>query len=214
LDNKAIANIVGALITSVISALILYELLVVGNLIQEMGIIGIFLGSLFSHLTVIGRGFFLPAFLPLSLLYNPLVLGLSAGIGGAIGEITTYWWGLGIGKVLKEKETVSKNVEKYGLLSIFLVALSPLPDTPIILLAGSERFSLLKVLIIEAFGKTILYSIGALAGGIFFSQLSNVFEEFILSIITVVGSVVFCIIFSWNRSRLKIFNFFKRILRK
>lgn len=212
---KALVNVIAAVVTAIISGVILYVTLIVGSLLKEVGLIGVFLASMFSHLTVIGRDMFVPAFLPLSIIYHPLLLGLSAGLGGAIGEVTTYYWGLGISEALEENERdniLSKWIEKHGLLAILLVAASPLPDTPIVLLAGSARFPLRKLLIVEGIGKTLWYSLGAAVGGFFFTHLSTFLEGLVLSIIILIASVAFCVIALWSKSREKVLRLLRRLL--
>jgi len=203
-------------ITAILSGLILYETMVTGSLLEETGLLGMFFASMFSHLTVIGRHLFLPAFLSLSLLNNPLLLGFSAGLGGAIGELTTYYCGLGIKETLEKDDNkdddFSKWVRKYGFIAIFIVAASPLPDTPVALLFGSSRFPFKKFLIIEILGKTLYYSLGAALGGLFFTEIGNIIGETFLSIIIFGGSTLLVILTSWSKSRNKIFTFLRRFL--
>ena len=214
MEKKALVNVIAAVTTAIISAIILYLTLIVGSLLEEVGLFGIFLASMFSHLTVIGRDMFVPAFLPLTVIYHPLLLGLSAGLGGAIGEVTTYYWGLGIGGALDEKERdniLSKWIEKYGLMAILLVAASPLPDTPIVLLAGSFRFPLRKLLIVEGIGKTLWYSLGAALGGFLLTHLSVFLEGLVLSTIIVIASAAICVIASWSKSREKVLQLLRKL---
>jgi len=211
--KKAIVNITAVILTAVISAIVLYQTFFAGNLLQEVGLLGIFLASMFSHLTIIGRDLFVPAFINLMKYYNPVVLGFSAGLGAAIGEVTTYYWGIGIQEAFKDdsqSRAVSKWIEKYGLAAILLVASSPLPDTPIVLLAGSVRFPFKKFFIVEVIGKTTYYSLGAIIGGAIFQGLSNFMEEWILSAVVLAGSIVLCVMASWSKSR----EWIIRILRK
>jgi membrane protein YqaA with SNARE-associated domain len=157
-ERKAFVNIAAAVTAAAVSAVILYEMLIAGSLLQEAGLAGVFLASMFSHLTIVGRDMFVPTFLALAPRYHPLLLGLAAGLGGAIGEVSTYYWGLGIKDALKGAEkddTLPKWVEKYGLLAVLIVSATPLPDTPIVLLAGSARLPLRKLLVVEASGKTL-----------------------------------------------------------
>ena len=215
MEKKALVNVSAAVLTAVISALILYQTLFVDPLLKETGLIGIFLASMFSHLTVIGRDMFAPAFVNLIKHYPPLLLGLSAGLGGAIGEVTTYYWGLGIQEAFSENErnsAVSKWIEKYGLLAILVVAASPLPDTPVALLAGSARFPLGRFLLVEAVGKTVFYSFGAAVGGAIFQTLNNSVDEWIFSILVVAASIILCVIASWGKSREKIIGLLRRVL--
>jgi len=216
MERKAIVNILAASVTAIISALIVYQTLFAGNLLKEAGLIGMFFAAMFSHLTIVGRNLFAPAFVNLTRYYPPLSLGFFAGTGAALGEVSTYYWGLGIREAFEdnEKESVaSKWIEKYGLLAILLVAASPLPDTPIALLAGSVRFPFKKYLAIELIGKTIFYSFAAAVGGIILGSLSGFVDELIISAIVVAGSIVLCIIASWSKSREKILQLLTKILR-
>jgi len=215
LRHKALLNVSAAILTAVISGVILYQILFVGDMLKEEGLLGIFLVSMFSHLTVVGRDLFTPAFIALIKYYHPALLGLSAGIGGAIGEVTAYYWGLGIREAFqknKEESRINKWVEKYGLLVILIVAASPLPDTPIALLAGSARFSLKKFLLVEAVGKSTYYSVGASIGGYVFQYLMGTVDEWVLSLSVVSASILICVLASWSRSREKIIRIFRKIL--
>jgi len=213
--KKAAVNIAAVIGTAAVSAVILYETMVAGSLLQEAGLLGIFLAAMFSHLTVIARDMFVPAFMNLMAYYNPLLLGFVAGLGAAVGEVSTYYWGLGIQEAFQEdsKSTmVKKWIDKYGFLAILLVASSPFPDTPIILLAGTARFPFKKFLATEIVGKVIYYSLGAVVGGAIFQGLSNYVEEWVLSAAVLVASIVLCVLASWGRSREWILRIFRRVL--
>jgi len=212
LNRKALLNVSAAILTAAISGAILYQILFVGRMLEEEGLLGIFLVSMFSHLTVVGRDLFTPAFIALIRNYHPALLGLSAGIGGAIGEVTAYYWGLGIREAFRgsgEKNVIYRWIEKYGLLVILLVAASPLPDVPIALLAGSARFSLKKFLLVEAVGKSAYYSVGASVGGIIFQSLTGAIDEWLLSLIVVLSSIIICVTISWGKTRDKIIGVFE-----
>jgi len=214
---KALAKIIGALLTAILSMTILYEVIFANSLTENYGLAGVFFAALFSHLAIIARGFFIPLFLSLTKLYNPLILGLVAGLGGALGELTVYYWGLGIKETLSSDEKdnhLPKWVERYGLLVALLFAASPLPDTPIMLLAGSLRFPLSKIVFIQVIGKTTLYSLGAVVGGFVLIGLTSMTDEMSASAIIFVASIILCIALSWRKSREKILQVLERIMRR
>ena len=216
MDRKALTNISAAVITAALSGVILYETFFAGSLLREAGLTGLFLASMFSHLTVIGRGLFLPAFVQLTRDYSPAILGFSAGLGAAIGEVTAYYWGLGIREAFAEENNnsaVARWVEKYGLLAVLLVAASPLPDTPIALLAGTARFPFRKFLIVQAVGKITFYSLGAAVGGSIFAHLGSFMDELILSTFIMIASILLCIVVSWSKSRDRLLQLLGRVLR-
>ena len=213
LKRKAILSVSAAILTAVISGVILYQILFLGRIIEEEGLAGIFLVSMLSHLTIIGRDMLTPAFIALIKYYHPVLLGLSAGIGGAIGEVTAYYWGLGIREVFQgrnEESAIQKWIKKYGLFVILLVAASPLPDVPIALLVGSARFSLKKFLLVEAVGKSAYYSLGAFIGGYIFLCLGSIMDEWMLSLIVIGASIIICVIISWGKTRDILIRYFER----
>jgi len=125
LRRRAVLNISAAVLTATISGVILHQILFVGRILEEAGLLGIFTVSMLGHLTVIGRDLFTPAFIAMIKYYNPIFLGVSAGLGGAVGEVTAYYWGLGIREAFhdgREESAVYRWIEKYGLLVILLVA--------------------------------------------------------------------------------------------
>jgi membrane protein YqaA with SNARE-associated domain len=197
-----------------VSVFIIFNTMLLDNeFFKQFGLIGIFLASLLSHMTIVGRDLFTPVFLQVTTAYNPFLLGLIAGIGGAMGEISAYVFGLGIGETLKKgnkPDTLSKWIDKYGLLAILFLAASPLPDAPIILIAGSSRLSVVKVLLVEVIGKTFWYSIAALVGGSIITGLSGFMDRTTLSIIIMIGSLLFCIAIYHKKTRERIFGLLHR----
>jgi membrane protein YqaA with SNARE-associated domain len=168
-----------------------------------------------SHLTVVARDMFIPMYLPLATVYNPIVLGVAAGIGAAIGEVTTYVLGWGVAETIEEREgedsRLSRWIRKYGLWAVLLVAVTPLPDTPIVLLAGSNKLPFGRLFIVEAVGKTALYSIGAIVGGVLFTGLTGAVGGVGASALMVAGSLVFCVLVTWKKSRDVLFGWFERL---
>jgi membrane protein YqaA with SNARE-associated domain len=214
MKKKAFVNISAAILTAIISGVVLYLTFFVGHQLQETGLVGIFFVSMFSHLTVLGRGLVVPAFASIINFYNPVYLGIAAGLGAAIGEVTTYYWGLGIQEAFRENEhndTVSRWVEKYGWLAILIVAASPLPDTPIALLAGTTRFPFKKFLAIQVMGKTAFYSFGAAVGSAVFQSLSGSAEEWVVSLLLLAASIVLCIVVSWSKTREKAIELLRKV---
>lgn len=216
---KALIKMLAVVAVIVFSALIFYETLTTNLFLERYGLVGIFLSALFSHMTIFARGLFLPLFLSLTQIYKPPILGLTAGSGGALGELAAYYWGRGIKEFLESPERrnekpLPKTVEKYGLLLALVFASSPLPDTPMMILAGSLRFPLWKLAIIQIVGKTILYSAGAIVGGFVFMELKSTFEETTASIIVLLASIALCIIVSWSKSRNVILKILNKVLDK
>jgi membrane protein YqaA with SNARE-associated domain len=213
--SRAVVSIAAVAVVAVLSGVVLWRWTIDPETLGQFGLGGIFLASMLSHLTVVARDMFIPMFLPLASVYNPLVLGASAGLGAAIGEITTYFLGWGVAETIQENQgednRLSRWIRRYGLWAVLLVAVTPLPDTPIVLLAGSNKLPLGKLFVVECVGKTTLYSIGAVVGGAVFVGLTGAVGGFTASVLMVAGSLLFCILVTWKKSRDLIFGWFERL---
>ena len=215
--SRAVVSIVAVAVVAVLSGVVLWRWTIDPETLGQFGLGGIFLASMLSHLTVVARDMFIPMFLPLASVYNPLVLGASAGIGAAIGEITTYVLGWGVAETIQEnqgeEDRLARWIRRYGLWAVLLVAVTPLPDTPIILLAGSNKLPFGKLFVVECIGKTALYSVGAVVGGVVFTGLTGAVGGIAASALMVAGSLLFCILVTWKKSRDLIFGWFERLFR-
>ena len=211
---RAIISLAAVAVVAIISGVVLWRWTMDPETLGQFGLGGIFIASMLSHLTVVARDMFIPMFLPLASVYNPLVLGASAGIGAAIGELTTYFLGWGVAESLEESvqddSRLSMWIRKYGLWAVLLVAITPLPDTPIVLLAGSRKLPFAKLFAAECLGKTVLYSLGAVVGGIVFTGLTGSVGSMTASVVMVAGSIIFCVLVTWHKSRDLIFGWFER----
>lgn len=138
------------------------------------GYMGIFLVSLIGSASII---FPVPAFLvifAMGAVLNPWLVGIVAGIGAGLGEVTGYLVGFA-GKELAEKknrknrwlEKAKKWTESRGIFTVILVfAATPLPDDITGIIAGAIGYNWKKFLIACIIGKTIMGI--ALAWGGFF----------------------------------------------
>jgi membrane protein YqaA with SNARE-associated domain len=213
--SRAVVSLVAVAAVAALSGIILWRWTIDPETLGQSGLAGIFIASMLSHLTVVARDMFVPMFLPLASVYNPLVLGASAGLGAAVGEITTYFLGWGVAETIQENQhednRLSRWIRRYGLWAVLLVALTPLPDTPIVLLAGSNKLPLGKLFVVECVGKTVLYSVGAVVGGVVFTGLTWAVGGITASVLMVAGSLLFCILVTWKKSRDLIFGWFERL---
>ncbi|MEN2975398.1 MAG: VTT domain-containing protein [Candidatus Caldarchaeales archaeon] len=149
-----------------------YELTDIINIILSYAYIGAFtislLGSLIPFLP-------LPYLIPVVLLadrFNPLILGLLAGLGGALGKITSYLLGRFGRRIFNTKDRkvsfMARMIGKYGALAVFLFALTPLPDDIIYIPVGFARLNFLKFMIANTLGKIFLSIIVAYLGKTYF----------------------------------------------
>lgn len=96
--------------------------------------------------------------------FNPLLLALSSGIGSAAGELAGY--GLGyvgrrfVGRRYEARfAALMKLYDRYGMVVVFLFALTPLPDDLLFIPLGLLRYSLWRAFIPMILGKLSMCSI-------------------------------------------------------
>jgi membrane protein DedA with SNARE-associated domain len=101
-------------------------------------------------------------------IFNPYLVGLAAGSGAALGEITGYLAGFSGQAVIENREwydRITLWMKKYGDLTIFLLALIPNPFFDIGgMVAGALRMPLWRFLLWCWLGKVCKMIIFALAG--------------------------------------------------
>ncbi len=138
--------------------------------LRGLGYAGAFIIMLLGNATVI-----LPApgltfvFALGSALSAPLV-GVAAGAGGALGELTGYLAGYG-GSAAVEHQAVYRRFEKwmqrYGLATIFVLAIIPNPFFDLAgVAAGALRYPWWRFLLVSWAGKTIQAVLIACAGSV------------------------------------------------
>lgn len=216
MNRRGWMSILGVVVIALISGALLWRLMVQGEALGRLGLIGVFTASMLSHLTVVARDMFIPLYLPLASVYHPVVLGSAAGTGAAIGEVTTYFLGWGVAESMEKmsgtEDKIAKWIKKYGLWAVLLVALTPLPDTPIVILAGSRKLPFRRLLAVEVMGKSALYSVGAVVGGAVYGGLESSLGTVVASGLMVVGSLVFCVAVTWKPSRDWIFGWMEKLI--
>jgi membrane protein YqaA with SNARE-associated domain len=109
---------------------------------------------------------------------NPWVLGIIAGIGMTLGELTAYYAGYIGTTLVKKRRHITKigkvrNVfQKYGFFTIPLFAFTPLPFDIIGIFCGIIKYDVKKFFIGTLLGKIPRAVILALAGNYTFQALA------------------------------------------
>ncbi len=157
----------GLLLALGISALIIIERDQLSSL-GRYGYPGVFLISMASSATV-----FLPA-PSLAVVFatggvlNPLLVGIAAGFGEALGELTGYVAGASGRAIIEDRERYQRLVKltrRYGLLIIFFLSMVPNPTFDLAgIAAGALQFPVSRFLMACWAGKTIKTTIVALLG--------------------------------------------------
>ncbi len=135
--------------------------------LEGYGYAGAFLVSLVSNATIILPVPGVIIILALGATLSPILVGLSAGVGAAVGEMTAYMVGLSGRRLVENRRLYDRLVEwlnKWGVLTVFIFALTPLPFDFLGIVAGVLRFPLWKFFIACWLGKTVQNIIVAYAG--------------------------------------------------
>jgi membrane protein YqaA with SNARE-associated domain len=131
---------------------------------------------------------------------NPLLLTVAGGLGSGVGEFSGYILGYYGRSVISEKQQrkmgyMIRIFDRYGPITIFLFALTPLPDDLLFIPLGMLRYKFVKAFIPSLLGKTLMCAILAYGGQFFGNILNVIFGEstpemkLLISIITVIALV-------------------------
>ncbi|MEE8372342.1 MAG: VTT domain-containing protein [Dehalococcoidia bacterium] len=147
--------------------------------LQGYGYLGAFLISLIAAATVILPVPGIVLIAALGSAYNPVLVGLAAGGGAALGEITGYMAGYS-GQVVVENSRVYQRLEQWmkrrGLIVIFFFSLVPNPFFDLAgAVAGILKFPLWRFLVICFLGKTLMNIGVASLGGWGFTWVTEHF---------------------------------------
>ncbi len=161
-------------------AIVIYATRDVVQKYAEYGYLGVFIISVLGNATLI---FPAPSFTVVAFgaVLNPYFVGILAGCGAAVGEMTGYTLGRGMSPNLDEGTTVAALGEKqmqwlrwlrpkfqrWGVIVIFVLAAIPNPIFDMGgILAGMARMAWWKFLLAATLGKTVRFTLLSMMFGI------------------------------------------------
>ena len=134
------------------------------------GYVGAFVISLIASATIILPAPGIVVIIAMSAALDPILLGIVAGVGSAIGELTGYAAGRG-GRALipaertRQVEQLTQLTQRYGVLVLGVLAALPFPLFDFAgIVAGALRMRVVRFLLAVAVGKSIKYIILILLG--------------------------------------------------
>ena len=131
------------------------------------GYLGAFLISLVGNATVVLP---VPTFMlvfAFGATFNPFLVGIVSALGGTIGEMTCYLLGFSGRGVVENRQLYDRAMrwlQKWGALTVFVMAVTPSPFDVMGMAAGLLRYPFWKFFLATLCGKTIKYIVMALAG--------------------------------------------------
>ena len=172
------------------------------SLALQYGYFGIFFISLIGAMAIFFPIPYTVAIFALGEKFEPLWIAVAAGIGSAVGEFSGYLLGFGGRRVISEKykkkmDFLVKVFNKYGLITIFLFALTPLPDDLLFIPMGVMRYSFIKAFIPALVGKFCMNLIVAYSGRFSIQIIKDIFgveSDWIPAVIGMILAIVLLII--------------------
>ena len=137
-----------------------------------MGILGIgiavFIISIFGNFTVVFPVPYSAALVIIGItfpltIWEVLFIGVMAGLGAAIGELSAWGLGRSQAETIEDSETgkqflkLKDQIDKgYGGLLVFFYAATPLPDDVLLIALGATKYNPVKLVVWCFFGKVLL----------------------------------------------------------
>jgi membrane protein DedA with SNARE-associated domain len=147
---------------------------------QQFGYAGSFLIALMANATVLLPAPGVAIVYAMGAVFNPLGVGLAAGTGGALGELSGYFAGFS-GQAIIERTDIYNRfkpwVEKYGGWAILVLSAIPNPFFDVAgIAAGIAKMPIRTFLLFTWIGQLIKMSTFALAGYYSLEWLTNFFR--------------------------------------
>ena len=137
--------------------------------LEEYGYLGAFLSSALANATIIIPAPGWAVVVVLATILNPWLVGLLAGLGATVGQMTGYFLGYSGRFLIKDSprhQKMIKWMQRNGALTIFLFTLIPNPFADIAGAgAGALRFPFLKFVFFCAIGAILKYLFFTIVGG-------------------------------------------------
>ncbi|MEM3626785.1 MAG: VTT domain-containing protein [Candidatus Bathyarchaeia archaeon] len=134
--------------------------------------------------------------------FEPIWIAVAAGIGSAVGEFSGYIIGFGGRKIISEKykkkvSSLVKVFNRFGPITIFIFALTPLPDDLLFIPLGVMRYDFVKAFVPALIGKFCMNLIVAYSGRFSIEIIRSVFgveSDWMSALIGAVLAVILLII--------------------
>jgi uncharacterized membrane protein YdjX (TVP38/TMEM64 family) len=169
---------ISVLLLVIIASFLIYLIRDKFSIPKQYGYFGIFIVSIISNATIILP---VPTILTAYLagnIFNPFYVGLISALGAAIGEVTGYLAGRGGSMVINNRKIYQKiesAMQKYGLWTIFVLAVIPNPFFDLAgIAAGITKIPFRKYFLITWAGKTVKFIFFALLGDLSLQSLINI----------------------------------------
>ncbi|MCJ7613168.1 VTT domain-containing protein [Candidatus Bathyarchaeota archaeon] len=150
--------------------------------VDQFGYLGVFMISFIGSVSVIFPIPYTIVIFLLGSMLDPLFVAISGGLGAALGEFSGYALGYYGRKVVSEKrrrkmDYMLRVFNRYGPVTIFLFALTPLPDDLLFIPLGVMRYPFLKAFVPALLGKMLMTFVLAYSGQQSIDLIMSLFGE-------------------------------------
>jgi membrane protein YqaA with SNARE-associated domain len=152
------------------------------NYFAQFGYLGVFIISFIGSVSVIFPVPYTVVIFLLGSSLDPFLVAISGGLGAALGEFSGYVLGYYGRKIVSEKQQrkmdfMVKFFGRCGPASIFLFALTPLPDDLLFIPLGVMRYPFWKAFIPALLGKVLMTFVLAYSGQQSIEFIGAIFGE-------------------------------------
>ena len=136
--------------------------------LESYGYVGIFLISILANATVIIPAPGLVIVFSMGAVFNPFLVGIAAGLGATLGELSGYLAGFSGQAVIEDRkryDQMSNWMQKNGPLTVAVLAFIPNPLFDLAgMIAGALKMNVFRFLFFAAIGKILKMLLFAYAG--------------------------------------------------
>jgi uncharacterized membrane protein YdjX (TVP38/TMEM64 family) len=181
-SSRFLTNLLRVLALFVVVGITLYIYSIRARVEQfaALGYPGIFLIALLANATILLPAPGLAVIYAMGAIFNPFGVGLAAGSGGTLGEISGYLAGFS-GQAVVERTDIYNRikpwVDRYGGWAILVLSAIPNPFFDVAgIAAGIAKMPLRTFLVFTFIGQIVKMTLFALAGHYSIAWLTNLFE--------------------------------------
>lgn len=146
---------------------------------------------------------------------DPVSIGLLVALGATSAKLIHYTISFFVGKHVGERrrkrlEIAAAKTRRWATLAVFIAAVTPIPDDPVIIPLGLMKYSPAKFAMSYCAGKSLITVIGAFLGGLGEQLLSGYVSQIVLAMISIVLTITITVILL----KIDLSQIAERILRK
>ncbi|MFH0749066.1 MAG: VTT domain-containing protein [Candidatus Bathyarchaeota archaeon] len=147
---------------------------------------------------------------------NLLIVGIAIALGASIAKTIHFGLSFFAGNLIKKRKgETTINIEnkppflQVGMIALFIAAISPVPDDPVIIPLGLMRYNPLKFFTAYFTGKIIVTVFGVYIGQSFGLTIEGILGETLTIVISVVSTIIIIILMTQPDIRKRVIRFFR-----